>query len=87
MPRFLLVCLQSSSRGSPIEAHKAHTLLRVALEGLRYLQTYDWLFLRTIVSVGYLGWIAYAPAIASSWSPLDMNASILASLPSIEFSW
>jgi hypothetical protein len=22
MPRFLLVCLQSSSRGSPIEAHK-----------------------------------------------------------------
>ncbi|KAJ5143040.1 GPI ethanolamine phosphate transferase 1 [Penicillium bovifimosum] len=35
-------------------------LLRVALEGLRYLQTYDWLFVRTIVSVGYLGWIAYA---------------------------
>lgn len=39
-----------------ISSHLAVT----ALEGLRYLQTYDWLFLRTIVTLGYLGWIAYA---------------------------
>ena len=39
-----------------ISSHLAGT----ALEGLRYLQTYDWLFLRTIVTLGYLGWIAYA---------------------------
>jgi phosphatidylinositol glycan class N len=39
---------------------RSSSLLHEGLEGLRYLQTYDWLFLRTIVSFGYLGWIAYA---------------------------
>lgn len=35
-------------------------LMKITLEGLRYLQTYDWLFLRTLITVGYLGWIAFA---------------------------
>lgn len=35
-------------------------LLRVGIEGLRYLQTYDWLFLRMLVTMGYLGWITFA---------------------------
>lgn len=35
-------------------------LLNVGLDGLRYLQTYDWLFLRVLVSLGYLGWIAFS---------------------------
>lgn len=39
---------------------RSRNLLHDGLEGLRYLQTYDWLFLRTIVTFGYLGWIAYA---------------------------
>ena len=39
---------------------KSSELLQTGLQGLRYLQTYDWLFLRTIVTAGYLGWIAYA---------------------------
>ncbi|KIW66603.1 hypothetical protein PV04_05921 [Phialophora macrospora] len=30
-----------------------------ALQGLRYLQTYDWLFLRALITIGYLGWIAF----------------------------
>lgn len=35
-------------------------LLQIGLEGLRYLQTYDWLFLRLLVTIGYLGWITFA---------------------------
>ncbi|KAG9256424.1 phosphatidylinositolglycan class N [Emericellopsis atlantica] len=35
-------------------------LMALALDGLRYYQTYDWLFLRTVVTLGYLGWMAYA---------------------------
>ncbi|KAF4552915.1 GPI ethanolamine phosphate transferase-like protein [Elsinoe fawcettii] len=35
-------------------------LMKLGLDGLRYLQTYDWLFLRTMVTAGYLGWIAFS---------------------------
>ncbi|KAH6673683.1 GPI ethanolamine phosphate transferas-like protein [Halenospora varia] len=35
-------------------------LLQLGLSGLRYLQTYDWLFLRALITIGYLGWIAFA---------------------------
>ncbi|KAL3418347.1 phosphatidylinositolglycan class N [Phlyctema vagabunda] len=35
-------------------------LVQIGLAGLRYLQTYDWLFLRALVTLGYLGWIAFA---------------------------
>lgn len=35
-------------------------LLHTGLNGLRYLQRYDWLFLRVLVTMGYLGWIAFA---------------------------
>ena len=39
---------------------QAIALNQLGLEGMRYLQTYDWLFLRTLVTAGYLGWIAFA---------------------------
>ena len=35
-------------------------LLHLGLDGLRYLQTYDWLFLRALITSGYSGWIAFA---------------------------
>lgn len=34
-------------------------LVKLGLEGLRYFQTYDWLFLRALITIGYLGWIAF----------------------------
>ncbi|KAK6517209.1 Glycosyl phosphatidyl inositol anchor synthesis, variant 3 [Arthrobotrys conoides] len=37
-------------------------LISASLQGLRYMQTYDWLFLRTLVTLGYLGWILFALA-------------------------
>ncbi|KAH8172664.1 phosphatidylinositolglycan class N (PIG-N) domain-containing protein [Sarocladium implicatum] len=41
-------------------AEECDALITLAIEGLRYLQTYDWLFLRVLITVGYLGWMAYA---------------------------
>ncbi|KAF4588570.1 Glycosyl phosphatidyl inositol anchor synthesis [Pleurotus pulmonarius] len=35
-------------------------LIKTALEGLRYLQTYDRFLIRTIVTVAYIGWAAYS---------------------------
>ncbi|ORY09517.1 GPI ethanolamine phosphate transferase 1 [Clohesyomyces aquaticus] len=39
---------------------QSHELIHLGLQGLRYLQTYDWLFLRTLVTAGYVGWIVFA---------------------------
>lgn len=39
---------------------RTYELIDLGLEGIRYLQTYDWLFLRTIITAGYVGWIVFA---------------------------
>ncbi|DAA76968.1 TPA_exp: Uncharacterized protein A8136_6734 [Trichophyton benhamiae CBS 112371] len=46
-------------------------LIKIALQGLRYLQTYAWLFLRTLVTAGYLGWIAFSLTTAVDVYVLD----------------
>lgn len=39
---------------------ESESLIEIGLQGLRYLQTYDWLFLRATITIGYLGWMVYA---------------------------
>lgn len=52
---------QLISEGKFEEAiEETESLLKIGLQGLRYLQTYDWLFLRALITIGYLGWIVYA---------------------------
>ncbi|KAK3719319.1 Glycosyl phosphatidyl inositol anchor synthesis [Vermiconidia calcicola] len=52
---------QTIEHGQHLQAiEEAHQLIKLGLRGLRYLQTYDWLFLRALVTLGYVGWIAFA---------------------------
>ena len=37
----------------------SENLRTLALKGLHYFQTYDWMMLMTVVTLGYLGWIFY----------------------------
>ncbi|CAO3599670.1 unnamed protein product [Absidia cylindrospora] len=34
-------------------------LIELSLEGLRYFQTYDWFFLRSVITAGFIGWCVY----------------------------
>ncbi|KAI8930390.1 Phosphatidylinositolglycan class N-domain-containing protein [Entophlyctis helioformis] len=49
-------------------------LIQLCIEGLRYYQTYDWLFLRSIISFGYIGWIVYSTIfIVRTYVPEDVK--------------
>ncbi|KAF9501159.1 hypothetical protein BDN71DRAFT_1479720 [Pleurotus eryngii] len=52
-------------------------LIQAALEGLRYLQTYDSFLIHVIVTAGYVGWAAYSSLYISR--PLDQSLSQRAS--------
>ncbi|KAK4176012.1 Phosphatidylinositolglycan class N-domain-containing protein [Triangularia setosa] len=50
--------IQTGSYEEAIEESAA--LMKIGLGGLKYLQRYDWLFLRALITTGYFGWMAYA---------------------------
>ncbi|KAF3903788.1 hypothetical protein AA313_de0200889 [Arthrobotrys entomopaga] len=66
--------IESEDYGAAINQCKS--LISDSLRGLRYMQTYDWLFLRTLVTLGYLGWILFALAFVIQQHFLKKPASI-----------
>jgi phosphatidylinositol glycan class N len=62
---------------------ETNELIQLGLQGLRYLQTYDWLFLRTMVTFGYIGWIVYAITIVIDLHVLHQETETLRTLPSM----
>lgn len=60
-----------NKRSSKQAIERTDELIQLGLRGLRYLQTYDWLFLRTLVTAGYAGWVAFAFTTAVDVHMLD----------------
>ncbi|KAF2877516.1 GPI ethanolamine phosphate transferase 1 [Massariosphaeria phaeospora] len=62
---------------------QSNELIQLGLQGLRYLQTYDWLFLRTLVTAGYIGWIVFAITTVIDLHVLNGEFEVVRSLASM----
>lgn len=64
--------------------HKSFDMIQTTLAGLRYLQTYDRSFIRSLVVIAYTGWAAYAATFilissqAGSTPTVNAYAAVLA---------
>jgi phosphatidylinositol glycan class N len=71
------------------EASKAifecNKLIQATLQGLRYFQTYDWFFLRTLVTSGYIGWIVFGIVSIIDTHVLHESTQIQRSTGSLSF--
>ena len=56
--------------------HQSHELIKTTLSGLRYLETYDRILIRTIVAFAYTGWIAFSAVfILAPPGPLPVSST------------
>lgn len=62
---------------------QSNELIQLGLQGLRYLQTYDWLFLRTLVTAGYIGWIMFAITTVIDLHVLNEESETFRTVPSM----
>ncbi|KAF2637556.1 PigN-domain-containing protein [Massarina eburnea CBS 473.64] len=62
---------------------QSNELIQTGLQGLRYLQTYDWLFLRTLVTAGYIGWIIFAITTVIDLHVLNAETQASRTIPSL----
>lgn len=57
-------------------------LRSLALQGLHYFQTYDWLMLMTVITLGYVGWMIYVVLhVLQSYTSLPANIFSKEQLP------
>lgn len=70
--------------GKPDDAiRQIYELIDLGLDGMRYLQTYDWFFLRTLITIGYVGWIVFAITTVIDLHVLTEETRAQRTMPSI----
>lgn len=53
----------------------SQNLRSLALQGLHYFQTYDWLMLMSVITLGYVGWMIYLVLhVLQSYTSLSGNS-------------